>query len=62
MTVKHQRRRGKLSTKRVVELPFASLFLQVKSNNVKRIRIEKGVANSMFENMTNSVEYATKKE
>ena len=38
-----------------------SLFLQVKSNNVKRIRIENGVAKFMFENMTNSVEYATKK-
>ena len=41
---------------------FCVSFLQVKSNNVKQIHIEKGVANSMFENMTNTVDYATKKE
>ena len=61
MTVKHQRRRGKLSTKCFVGLSFAFLFLQVKSYNVKLIRIEKGVAKSMFKNMTNGVGYATKK-
>ena len=39
--VKHQRRRRKLSTKWLVGLSFASLFLQAKSNIVDSNSIEK---------------------